>query len=88
MARRLAPYLRYYSSKRPMDDHGAVPSVFVVFDEELAAGQFLRLAQREIGRAGVDVPLRVSHLARLTRVGPLGRAWKGAESSEPLYVFV
>ena len=32
MARRLAPYLRYYSSKWPMDDHGAVPVVLVVFD--------------------------------------------------------
>ena len=34
MAERLAPYLRYYSSRRPLDDHGAQPAVLVVFDDE------------------------------------------------------
>ena len=28
MAARLAPYLRYYSSHRPLDDHGAAPIVW------------------------------------------------------------
>ena len=37
MAARLAPYLRYYSSHRPTDDHGAQPAVLVVFDDDLAA---------------------------------------------------
>jgi len=31
-AARLAPYLRYYSSERPLEDHGAWPSVLVVFE--------------------------------------------------------
>ena len=35
MAARLAPYLRYYSSRRPLDDHGATPAVLVVFDDDL-----------------------------------------------------
>ena len=86
MARRLAPYLRYYSSKRPMDDHGAVPFVLVVFDEELAAGHFLRVARREMRRTGVEVPLRVSHRSLLERTGPLGDVWQGAGSAEPACV--
>ena len=45
MAARLAPYLRYYSSHRPMDDHGVQPTLLVVFDDELAAIHFLRVAK-------------------------------------------
>ena len=76
MAARLSPYLRYYSSRRPLDDHGALPLVLVVFDDELAATHFLRLARRQMERAGVEVPLRISHKAVLGQVGPLGRAWQ------------
>ncbi len=75
MAARLAPYLRYYASRRPTDDHGAQPAVLVVFDDELAASHFLRVAREEMGRARVGVPLRVSHRRLLDREGPLGRAW-------------
>ena len=57
MAARLAPYLRYYSSKRPPDDHGEWPLVLVVFDEELAESNFHGVAGQEVDRAGVDVPL-------------------------------
>ena len=56
MDARLMPYLRYYSSGRPIDDHGALPSVLVVCDE-LAAGQFPRVAREEMPRAGVEVSL-------------------------------
>ena len=41
MAARIAPYLRYYATRRPLDDHGVVPLVLVVFDDDLAAGHFL-----------------------------------------------
>ena len=87
MAARLAPYLRYYSSRRPLDDHGAQPVVLVVFDDDIAATHFLSLAHREMERAGVKVPLRVSHRAALERLGPLGRAWFTPGSWEPRCAF-
>jgi len=75
MAARLAPYLRYYASRRPTDDHGAQPSVLVVFDDELAANHFLRVAREETERARVEVPLWVSHGRLLEREGALGQDW-------------
>ena len=75
MAERLAPYLRYYSTHRPTDDHGAQPIVLVVFHDELAATHFLRVAQEQMARSDVEVPLLVSHRGLLESEGPLGRAW-------------
>ncbi|MXY37114.1 MAG: hypothetical protein F4Y54_10230, partial [Dehalococcoidia bacterium] len=75
MAARLAPYLRYYATPRPTDDHGLRPDVLVVFEDELAAHHFLGVARRELRRAGVDLPLRVSHRALIEREGPLGNGW-------------
>ena len=71
MVARLAPYLRYYSSRRPTDDHGARPDVLVVFHDDLAATHFLRIAREETARAGVDIPLLVSHRELVEREGPL-----------------
>ena len=75
MADRLAPYLRYYSSLRPLDDHGERPTVLVVFHDDLAATHFLRVAAGEMERARVVLPLLVSHEGLLDREGPLGRVW-------------
>ncbi len=83
MSQRLAPYLRYYATPRPTDDHGVRPAVLVVFDDDLAAGHFLRLAEREMKRAGVQVPLWVSHRAAVQSLGPLGRAWHAPGIEEP-----
>ena len=83
MASRLAPYLRYYASRRPTDDHGTQPVVWVVFDDEMAANHFLRVAREEMGRARVEVPLRVSHRRLLEQEGPLGRTWLGWEGEMP-----
>ena len=80
MSERLAPYLRYYSSSRPIDDHGALPVILVVFHDELAATHFLRVARDGIDGAGVDVPLLVSHIDALRGRGPLGRAWRAPGS--------
>ena len=87
MAARIAPYLRYYAARRPLDDHGVVPAVLVVFDDDLAASHFLRLAEQEMRRAGVKVPLWVSHKAALERLGPLGAAWQRPGSYQPGYAF-
>ena len=87
MAARLAPYLRYYASHRPTDDHGVRPAVLVVFEDEIAADHFLRVARKEIARARVELPLRVSHRALIEREGPLGQAWRSpasAGASSPL----
>ena len=75
MAARLAPYLRYYSSHRPIDDHGAPPVVLVVFDDDIAQTHFLRVAQGEMDRLRTAVPLLASHRELVEREGPLGRAW-------------
>ena len=87
MAARLAPYLRYYSSHRPTDDHGLRPHVLVVFHDELAATHFLRIAGEETARAGVDLPLLISHRGLVGREGPLGRAWLAPGDTEPTRAF-
>ena len=91
MAARLAPYVRYYSSHRPTDDHGTQPIVLVVFHDDLAQTHFLRVAKGEMERARVRVPLRVplrvSHKTALEGSGPLGQAWRTPDSWEPLYAF-
>ena len=76
MSARLAPYLRYYSSHRPTDDHGVRPHVLIVFDDEIAHTHFLRLARDEMQAWGVTVPLWVSHASAIEELGPLGRAWR------------
>ena len=75
MAQRLAPYLRYYSSHRPADDHGHRPLVLVVFDDPVAPAHFLEVARMEMQRVGVPLPLLASHRELLEREGPLGAAW-------------
>ena len=84
MAARLAPYLRYYSTHRPTDDHGVRPAVLVVFDDDLAASHFLRVAREEMESVRVDVPLLVSHQGLLERQGPLGRVWQSPHGWEPI----
>ena len=88
MSARLAPYLRYYSSHRPTDDHGVKPAVLVVFDDDIAASHFLQVAHQEMERARVEVPLRVSHREAVTTLGPLGRAWRTPGDWEPARPFL
>ena len=83
MAARMAPYLRYYSSNQPLDDHGHRPLVLMVFDDFIAEGNFLGVARSEMKRAEVDVPLWISHAGLLEKVGPLGSAWRSPEVLEP-----
>ena len=87
MAARLAPYLRYFAATRSMEDHGAPPTLLVVFEDELAAIHFLRVARRETARVGVRIPLWVSHTGLLDDAGPLGRAWLTHGGWEPRRAF-
>ena len=67
MLARIAPYLRYCGTTRPLDDHGAVPLVLVVFGDALAATHFLRVAGTRCGGRGLR-----------RRCGyPTGAPWKG-----------
>ena len=76
MAARLAPYLRYYASHRPTDDHGVRPALLVVLRDEITADHFLRVATREMDRARGALPLWVSHEALLDAEGPFGGGWR------------
>ena len=87
MAARLAPYLRYYSSSQPLDDHGRRPLVLVVFDDPLAEANFLGVARREMERNGVSLPLWASYKELLERVGPLGAAWRSPDVLKPACAF-
>ena len=87
MAARIAPYLRYYATPRPTDDHGAQPLVLVVFDDDIALTHFLAVAAREMERARVTVPLLASHRELVERAGPLGPAWIARSGDEPDYAF-
>ena len=87
MVARIAPYLRYYTANRPLDDHGVVPLVLVVFDDEVAGGHFLRVASDEIRLAEVRVPLWVSHRNTLDRLGPMGAGWHRPGRWEPPQAF-
>ena len=87
MAARLAPYLRYFSSHQPIDDHGVQPAVLVVFDHDLTETHFLRVAREEMERARVQLPLWVSHRVALEELGPLGRAWRTPGDSGSTYAF-
>ena len=73
MAARIAPYLRYYSTRRPLDDHGVVPLVLVVFDDEIATGHFLRLAANgDAPGRGHGCPCWVSHRDAIQRIRTAG----------------
>ncbi len=82
MSARLAPYLRYYSSHAPLDDHGVLPLVLMVFDEHMVESRFLRVAKEGTERMGIDVPLWVSHKEVLLKLGPLGESWRSPQSLE------
>ena len=86
MAQRLAPYLRYYSSHRPADDHGHRPLVLVVFDDPVAPAHFLEVARREMLRVRVPLPLLASHRELVEAGGTVGQppGWRPAATSSRL----
>ena len=87
MAARLTPYLRYFSTHNPMDDHGAWPLVLIVFDDHLVEANFLGVARMEMKRTGVKLPLWVSHKEMIEKEGPMGRAWRSPDCLEYMEAF-
>ena len=75
MRDRLAPYLRYYATHRPLEDHAVIPSVLVVFEDELSVDHFLRIAKQETANRSIDLAVKVSCRIELERHGLLGDAW-------------
>ena len=57
MIERLAPYLRYYSTHRPTDDHGEQPLLLVLLQDNIGAIHFQRVAESEMKRYRVQVPM-------------------------------
>lgn len=88
MAARIAPYVRYYSTHGPLDDHGAEPGVMVVFEDRVAQSRFLRAAREAMERADVQVPLLVSRLTLIEKHGPLGRVWFTISGGAPRRAFI
>lgn len=88
MAARIAPYIRYYSTHGPLDDHGAEPGVMVVFEDRVAQSRFLRAAREAMERADVQVPLLVSRLTLIEKHGPLGRVWFTISGGAPRPAFI
>ncbi len=87
MIARLAPYLRYYSSNRPLEDHGERPLALIVFEDPLAEANFLGVARGEMRRNKVEAPLWVSHREALEKAGPLGKAWRSPDTLQPARIF-
>ena len=87
MANRLAPYLRYHAARQPTDDQGAPSVLLVVFDDELAADHFRRVAEEERERDNVQPTLFVSNRRRLEQYGPLAPVWNGIDDRCPWDVF-
>ena len=79
MAARIAPYVRYFSTSDPLDDHGAAPVVLVVFEDRAAQSRFLRIAREEMQRAGARVPLLVSRRNLTDEKGPLAPIWRSVD---------
>ncbi len=87
MAKRIAPYLRYYAARRPVEDHGEIPLVLVVFEDVLAADHFRRVAREQMERADVELPLFVSDQRLLAQHGPLGPGWRDVYDWQPGIAF-
>ena len=87
MAARLAPYLRYYSSDRPVHDHGVRPTVLIVFEDPLVEARFHQVARAEMARTGVKVPLWVSHTQAFEQLGPFGPIWRNPDVLVPTKAF-
>lgn len=81
MAERLAPYLRYYATKQPIDDHGLQPDVLVVLRDGASKGEFLRLAHRTISQLNIVLPLMAADGVALNAGGSMVDVWQTHDSA-------
>ena len=79
--------MRYSSSHDPIDDHGGQPLVLMVFDDPLVETRFLGVVRSEIAGTKVKLLLWVSSRDVLEKHGPLGPAWRNADTMEPARAF-
>ena len=77
----------YYSSYDPQDDHGAQPTVLIVFDDPLVEANFLGVAHREMGRTRVNISFWAYYREVLEKAGPLGPVWRNLDAIKPTFAF-
>ncbi len=79
---RLAPYLRYYSTVRLFEQRVLIPTVEVVFEEELTADHFLTFGRAVLSRCRVALLLFVSCQASVDETDPFSQSWPMVRSQE------
>lgn len=73
---KLAPYLRYYATRWPMEDYGAYPVLLMVLRDEIAESLFLRVAQEELAKSGIATLRALASYEDLIETrGPLSPVW-------------
>jgi DNA-binding MarR family transcriptional regulator len=80
---KLVPYLRYYATRRPLENYGAYPVLLVVLKDEIVESVFLRITQEELANSGIAT-LRVlaSHAGLVEARGPLTAVWADRPGGE------
>ena len=87
MPDKLDSYLEYYSTTRPLDEHGVMPMVLFVFETAFRAKRFTDVARSEIQKVGAGLPLWVSSEDELYVEDPFSPIWRtpyGNELKSPL----
>ena len=73
---KLRPYLAYYQTRKPLEDHGAYPALLVVLRDELVMAQFLKAATEEIATHTFrTLKVLATYQASLQKEGPLAAIW-------------
>ena len=83
MPDKLGPYLAYYSTSGPEDDHDVIPLILFVFETEAKARRFLDVARRKVRETGTHLPLWVCSDDLLYPGGPLRPVWRSPHRDEP-----
>ena len=77
----------YYSTTKPLEDHGVIPMVLFVFETAFRAKRFADVARGEIEKTGVRLPLWVTSEEELYEEDPFSPVWRspyGNQLESPL----